>query len=790
MDEPERRADTLADGLRRLLLLYAPLFAVAVGFAGYRVLGYSGMTILGWLPGALSLAVASWFLFQASRLDRLAPAGRRFWRLMGIAALLIAPATKPLTEASLGGRKSGPVLAGAVLLLSIALLLVLWGLLRLPTRSRSRGDWLRLGLDAATVLVCSATFLWQFVLEPISDARADLPRALGLLVLSLLCLLAVLAVVKLILVGTDAVDMLALQSLAGVVVLGAVGSALVPVLQNDRLAGVSDIITTAEGTMVGLAGVVQLRRVRPATVVRRRRRPYSILPYFAVVGVYLLLVANSGDGPVLAGAVAATATVVLRQLLAFRDNDALLGTVREHQRLLHEQATHDALTGLPNRSLFNDTLDEAFHGAAILVDLDDFKTVNDTLGHHVGDGLLVEVGRRLRAAVRPGDLVARLGGDEFAVLLPLADEAAAGEVAERILAELANPVTTHGHLLTVNASVGVAQRPASDDPQLLLRHADIAMYAAKQAGKGQFARYSPSLAGLLATPAQRADELRAAINAGRVELTHEPIARLTDGAEVERRLSARWPSVDVADLTVPLVRWLLTEACRVTPPGRPFTVDVSRSALLAPGFPHDVAGILAAAAVAPASLTLAVPAALAGEDTGEGTGVRGALQELRAIGVGLALDHTGTAHARLDLLVSLPFTRLVLDAALFPTAGPVPATAPFSPDGRFAANASFPADGRFAANAPFPADGRFAADAPFRADHPFSPDSPFSADDLERRRDALVDAVARLVAATGVETVISGVSDPGQVARLRHLGFTLGSGPAVTAVGDLRLSSH
>ena len=137
MDEPERPPRALADGARRLLLLYAPLLAVALGWAVARVAGFDGATILGWLPGALSLAIASWFLLQASRLDRLAPAGRRFWRLMAVAALLIAPATKPLTEASLGGRKSGPVLAGAVLLLSIALLLVLWGLLRLPTRSRS-----------------------------------------------------------------------------------------------------------------------------------------------------------------------------------------------------------------------------------------------------------------------------------------------------------------------------------------------------------------------------------------------------------------------------------------------------------------------------------------------------------------------------------------------------------------------------------------------------------------------------------------------------------------------------
>jgi EAL domain-containing protein (putative c-di-GMP-specific phosphodiesterase class I) len=167
----------------------------------------------------------------------------------------------------------------------------------------------------------------------------------------------------------------------------------------------------------------------------------------------------------------------------------------------------------------------------------------------------------------------------------------------------------------------------------------------------------------------------------------------------------------------------------VTPPGRPFTVDVSRSALLAPGFPPDVAGILAEAGVAPACLTLAVPAGLAGLAGEDGT-VRAALQELRGIGVGLALDHTGTADARLDLLVSLPFTRLVLDATLFPVVG------------------------------------------------------------AEPRREALVDAVTRLVAATGVETVVAGVREPGQVSRLQDLGFALGSGPALTAVSGLRLSSR
>jgi diguanylate cyclase (GGDEF)-like protein len=618
VDQAPDRADEAADGqadgraqrsgTRTLLSVYVTLLTVAVGWGLARYAGYDRLTVLGWLPGALGLTAGAWYLLRVARVPGLSPAGRRFWRHMAVAAFLIAPATKPLTEASLGGRKTGPVLAGAVLLLSMALLLVLWALLRLPTRSRSRGDWLRLGLDAATVLVSSATFLWYFVLRPLIEADAALPKVLGLLILSLLCLLAVLAVVKLILVGTNAVDVRALQALAGVVLLGAIGSALVPVLQDPRLAGASDIITTLEAVMIALAGVIQIRRARTATAAPVRRRSYSVLPYLAVAAVDLLAIAvtlrQDSTLPVLVGAVAATAAVAVRQLLALRDNDELLGSLREHQRLLHEQATHDALTGLPNRTLFNERLESA--RVAILIDLDDFKAVNDTLGHPVGDGLLIEVGRRLRAAVRPGDLVARLGGDEFAVLLT---DTGCDGMAERILAELASPVPTHGHLLTVTASVGVAERLAEDDAQALLRHADIAMYAAKQRGKGRHAWFTPDLAGLLTAPEYRVAELRAAINAA-----HPP-----------------------------------------------FTLEVGRPALVAPGFVVDLEALLAETGVAPESLTLAIPAAHLEDDDV----VRPVLLKLRAVGVGLALDHTGTPHVRLDLLAALPFTRLVLDPSLF-----------------------------------------------------------------------------------------------------------------------------
>ncbi|WP_432991049.1 diguanylate cyclase domain-containing protein [Dactylosporangium sp. CA-233914] len=693
----------------RLLAVYAPLFAVALAWGLARLAGFDGLTVFGWLPGAIGVAIGGGFLLHAARTPGLAPAGRRFWRHLAIAALLIAPATGPFTEASLGGRKTGPLLTAAVLLLAVALLLVLWALLRLPVRSRSRGDWLRLGLDAATVLVCSATFLWHFVLRPLVVSDAPLSKVLGLLVMSVLCLLAVLAVVKLILVGAEAVDVRALWALGGVVLVGAIGSALVPVLPSPRLAGVSGIITMGEAAMVALAGVLQSRRVGPAPAVPLpRRRSYSVLPYLAVAAVNLLLVAVVLDGtgslPVVVGAVVATGAVVARQLLAFRDNDALLRSLREHQRLLHEQATHDALTGLPNRTLFNERLATAT--AAILVDLDDFKAVNDTLGHPVGDGLLAEVGRRLRAAVRPADLVARLGGDEFAVLIGAAVDGLGGgaspwqgergavdglgggaspwqgergavdglgggaspwqgergavdglgggaspwqgergavdglgggasprqreraamdgpagawesgdagvadpldAVAARILAELAAPVHSHGHVLTVTASVGVAALADGENALDLLRHADIAMYAAKKRGKGTHARYTPDLSGLLMTPESRGSDLRRAIAAARP----------------------------------------------------PCTIEVGRAALVSPGFAAELAGLLDEAGVAPDGLTLALPAAQLADDDA----VRRAMGELRAAGVGLALDHTGTDTIRLDLLAALPFTVLIADPA-------------------------------------------------------------------------------------------------------------------------------
>jgi diguanylate cyclase (GGDEF)-like protein/PAS domain S-box-containing protein len=182
-----------------------------------------------------------------------------------------------------------------------------------------------------------------------------------------------------------------------------------------------------------------------------------------------------------------------------RDDPAVSGIVsnarditesREHHELLRHQASHDPLTQLANRALFTERAEAvgAEQRAILLIDLDDFKVVNDTLGHHVGDALLVAVAERLRACVRPNDTIARLGGDEFAILLPMAGDGEATALAERVMTSLTDSVDAAGHELTVRASVGLATG-AADDPENLLRAADAAMYTAKRNGKGAYARH-------------------------------------------------------------------------------------------------------------------------------------------------------------------------------------------------------------------------------------------------------------------------------------------------------------
>ena len=442
------------------------------------------------------------------------------------------------------------------------------------------------------------------------------------------------------------------------------------------------------------ATVASVRQRRARTVDDGRRpahRRFSVLPYAAVVAVDALLLSATWSGRgddqrvIVVGAVVLTALVAVRQVTAFQENGRLLA------RLDHG-ATHDALTQLPNRALFGDRLRRAVTTcdahrkvSVALIDLDDFKAVNDTLGHRAGDALLVAVAQRLAGCVRARDTVGRLGGDEFIVVLDDIDPAGADLAVQRILAALTTPVVADGHELLVRASIGVADGGTGDDADELLRRADIAMYAAKNDGGGGFARYRPDLGGA-GRPAPLGAELRQAIADGQFFLVYQPIVAL-DGQHITGvEALVRWahpargtvppdefiPVAERTGLIVPLGQWVLREACRefvrwsVLHGARApevLNVNVSGRQLREPQFLDDVAAALADTGIAAHRLVLEITETAA---VGPGTAVAN-LAALRQLGVRIALDDFGTGVSALSLLQTCPVDELKLDRSFTQT---------------------------------------------------------------------------------------------------------------------------
>jgi diguanylate cyclase len=269
-------------------------------------------------------------------------------------------------------------------------------------------------------------------------------------------------------------------------------------------------LATADGSTAATAAAGHLRANRLI------ERIHLLLPYILVVAtgavvVTQIVVGHDIDATETSVASAVLVLVLVRVMITQLENEALLERVSAHGAELAHRAQHDPLTGLPNRALFGDRLVAAMdryrdHGrpfALLLIDLDDFKSINDSYGHAAGDRLLSAVGERLRNCVRGGDTVARLGGDEFAVVLDgTADHQ--GSVGERVLDALRHPFEIDGQMLALGASVGVVE-PGHDDvhatADLLLQRADGAMYAGKRQGKGRAIHYDPELTDLRELPA-------------------------------------------------------------------------------------------------------------------------------------------------------------------------------------------------------------------------------------------------------------------------------------------------
>ena len=426
---------------------------------------------------------------------------------------------------------------------------------------------------------------------------------------------------------------------------------------------------------------------------------------------------------------------------------------------LKRQAFHDSLTGLANRALFADRLQHAMSRteraptelAVLFLDLDDFKTVNDSLGHSEGDLLLIAVADRLRAGVRAGDTIARMGGDEFAVLV---EDQTEGEtpvdVGRRLLTQLEKPFVHGGKELFVRASIGIATTRSRDHTaDDVLRNADVAMYTAKSNGKNRLEVFEPGMHTAALTRLALKGDLERALERGEFRLVYQPIVRLGGGRLSGVEALLRWqhrdrgsvapadfiPVAEETGLILPLGRWVLEHACAqaaawnaISPRPITISVNVSGRQLQQPAFATEVAQVLASTGLAPELLTLELTESILMQDAEAAIAM---LADLKSLGVRLAIDDFGTGYSSLNYLRRFPIDELKIDRS-------------------FVASLD---------------------DGPTQS--------------------AVVLSILRLSETLHLETVAEGIEEPSQLAVLRDLGADLGQGylfarpldvPAVTAL--------
>ncbi|MGM0915661.1 MAG: putative bifunctional diguanylate cyclase/phosphodiesterase [Pseudomonadota bacterium] len=361
---------------------------------------------------------------------------------------------------------------------------------------------------------------------------------------------------------------------------------------------------------------------------------------------------------------------------------------KAYEAQLAHHASHDALTGLANRSLFEDRLAHdvelaRWHGerlAVLFIDLDDFKPINDSLGHAVGDRVLVEVARRLSRALRLGDTLARLGGDEFVVLLPsLENEEQAQGVAERLLALVARPYRVAGHELHLTSSIGIAIGDDElENPLMLIQQADMAMYKAKQQGRNAYQWFTPEITARVNERVALRHDLQEAIDNDQLALHYQPqldregrvvgVEALLRWAHPERGVISPGTFIPLAEETgqiIPISQWVLRRACRdllaLSGAGH---AQLSMSVNLSPlqfhraNFLASLREALAESRLPAARLTLELTEGILMDDTEAAIDT---LHALRGMGVGVDIDDFGTGYSSLSYLKHLPINTVKID---------------------------------------------------------------------------------------------------------------------------------
>jgi diguanylate cyclase (GGDEF)-like protein len=551
-------------------------------------------------------------------------------------------------------------------------------------REDRRGD----ALDSMILVVAGGALMWEFIIAPVVR-DSDLPLLAHLVAVAYPSMDLVVFAFLIRLVVTVAWGSGAMRLLLGsfVFLLGA-DMLYAHELSNGtyHFGGPTDALWMASYLLIGLGGLHPSGRafLRTSTSSGQRlsRRRLAFLAA-AVLTVPVLVASYPHDLLVVAGASALSFLLVMARVTGLNRELVLAGVE------LESRASTDSLTGLANRAAFHTQLANALaqpirrngKQAVLFVDLDDFKDVNDSLGHAAGDTLLQIAAERLRQTVRPGDLVARLGGDEFALLLDgLPDSATARVVAERAVHSLAAPAEIDGQRVHVGASIGLAVRDDNSAPDSLMREADVAMYAAKSKGKNRVVRYNSALDGGIGEfQTLKADVFDAAAR-GELVLDYQPLVELMTGRMVGVEALVRWRHpvrgllapmefIGIAEETGAIVNigaWVLETACRQVRnwqldhllPEFDLSVNISVRQLEQANFAEQVGDVLARTEFDPTRLILEITESVLADPR---SGAAEILAAIRRLGVRVAIDDFGAGHSSIQYLRRLPVDILKVD---------------------------------------------------------------------------------------------------------------------------------